>query len=80
MTIVAFVFTILVSAIFGATTMVVAWLRHFRKPDNARALMKHLYRRAHPHWLQRSPEDSTRTCPCCGWSEGGSVDTPVEAP
>jgi len=63
----------LVGVIVGAAAYVRWWRWYVSKPETAQAMLKRVYRYAHPNWLQISKEDTTRVCPCCGWSEKESL-------
>jgi hypothetical protein len=63
----------LVGAIAGAVALARWWVWRISNPDVAQAILKSVYRRAHPNWLQMSRDDTTRVCPCCGWSEKESL-------
>ena len=45
--------------------------------DVARSILKSVYRKAHPHWLQRSQDDTRQVCPVCGWSEAETLASPT---
>lgn len=63
------IISILVGAVSGAIALARWWSWRTRQPEFARAILKAIYRKAHPNWLQISKDDTTRVCPCCGWSE-----------
>jgi hypothetical protein len=66
------VFLITVSFVLGGAIGVFGlsrwWVRKFDDPEIARAMLKSIYRRAHPHWLVNE-QTGQKVCPCCGWNE-----------
>jgi hypothetical protein len=71
---------LLAGVLVGACGLAQLWTWHTSKPEVAREMLKAVYRKAHPHWLQRSEQDSTLVCPCCGWSETEGAGKPIESP
>jgi len=69
MTALAAVLSFIVGAFVTAFAILRWWSWQTTKPEVARAMLKSLYRKAHPNWLQISKDDPARVCPCCGWSE-----------
>ena len=65
----AAVVSFIIGAVFGALALARWWVGRTSRPEVAQAMLKSLYRKAHPSWLQVSKEDATRVCPCCGWSD-----------
>ena len=70
---IAYTTAVVVGFVLGLAAALAAYIRFYRNPEKARELMKAMYRKAHPHWLQRSQSDETPVCPCCGWSETESI-------
>jgi len=68
-TVIGAVVSLLLGALIGAVIMIRVVVRYYSNPEHAKTLLKTMYRKAHPHWLQRSETDTTRVCPCCGWNE-----------
>lgn len=60
---------VLLGAVIGATVLARLWLRRMRDPKAVGEFIRQLYAMSHPHWLQRTQNDNTPVCPCCGWSE-----------
>ena len=64
---------VVASFVLGALAGILALTRWYvwrlSNPEVVRDILKSFYRRAHPNWLQVSQDDTTRVCPCCGWSE-----------
>jgi uncharacterized protein YneF (UPF0154 family) len=54
--------------VVGALLTVAQLVRRMRNPAVAQRLLRRLYAQAHGHWLQRTRDDATPVCPCCGWS------------
>lgn len=69
MTLTALIVGVLVGFLTGIITLARWWIWRTNKPEVAREMLKSLYRKAHPHWLQMSEHDARHVCPCCGWSE-----------
>jgi hypothetical protein len=63
------VFVFFVGVLVGAIGIARFWTWRMHQPEVAREALKSIYRQSHPHWLQRSADDKTPVCPCCGWSE-----------
>ena len=64
----------------GAVVLARWYFWYLRKPEVLRDVLKGFHRQAHPHWLQTSPDDPVRVCPCCGWSETETLATWASAP
>ena len=63
----------------GASGLAVLYVQSLKNPETVRKLLRGAYKAAHPHWLTRSPTDSRRVCPLCGWTEDdGSRDRRLE--
>jgi hypothetical protein len=70
--------SMLFGVVLGAVALIRWWIWRTTKPEVARAMLKAIYRKAHPNWLQISKDDTTRVCPCCGWSEKEGLAAGVE--
>jgi hypothetical protein len=69
MIVVAALLAFVVGALAGSVALAHWWVWRTNHPEVAQAMLKSLYRKAHPSWLQISEHDTTRVCPCCGWSD-----------
>ncbi len=69
MTLFVSVALLLLGTVLGAFGTGVWWVRHTSKPEVAKEMLRSLYLKAHPHWLQVSASDAAPVCPVCGWSE-----------
>lgn len=70
----------ILGSVTGMIVLARWWMKQIRKPDIALQMLKDLHQASHHHWLQRSLTDSTRVCPCCGWSEPKTVPNEIEKP
>jgi len=63
---------VLVGFAFGVLIGAVAWsiflVAQLNKPEKAKEFIRAMYAKTHGHWLQKSKDDATPVCPCCGWS------------
>lgn len=66
----------LLGASAGAVLLARWYVARMKDPVVARDVLKNFYMRSHPHWLKDSPENNSRICPCCGWSESVSIAQP----
>ena len=58
-----------VGSLLGILALTRWYVWRLSNPEVVRDILKSFYRSAHPNWLQVSQDDTTRVCPCCGWSE-----------
>ena len=73
MTLILILTSLIIGAIIGSIVVTRWYVSRLDNPEVARAILKNVYRKSHPHWLQRSKEDGAKVCPCCGWSETESL-------